>query len=167
MAQNQDDIRIIKKYPNRRLYDTKISSYIKLDDVHDLVSAHKQFQVIDSKTQKDITRSVLMQIINEREDNNDRPVFTTTFLRNVISSYGNNMEDMLADFFDRNLTDFVEKQHQIQEKVTHLIDDSTSHPIPIDDDHDPIEFMNDMVTQHTERFNQSWNTLKISKSEKR
>src|SRR5690606_39913148 len=83
------DVRTIKKYPNHRLYDTAISSYITLADVKNLVLDGVDFEVIDTKTKADITRSVLLQIIAEEEQVGE-PIFSTELLAKVIRAYGGN-----------------------------------------------------------------------------
>ena len=79
------DTRVIKKYPNRRLYDTEISSYITLGDVRELILEHVLFQVIDAKSKKDITRSILLQIILEQEEDGE-PIFSTPVLEQICVS---------------------------------------------------------------------------------
>ena len=76
-------LRIIKKYPNRRLYDTEISSYVTLEDIRQLVQDGESFEVQDAKTQQDLTRSVLLQIITEREEQG-QPLLTTNMLSQLI-----------------------------------------------------------------------------------
>jgi polyhydroxyalkanoate synthesis repressor PhaR len=96
--------RIIKRYPNRRLYDTLTSSYITLDDVKDLVLKHIKFKIIDNKTNEDLTTYTLLQIISEYE-NQQAPIFTAQMLENIIRFYGNplqkNISHFLDDFFSR------------------------------------------------------------------
>ena len=80
--------RIIKKYPNRRLYDTKDSKYITLEDIRILVSENKEFVVIDTKTEEELTKSILLQIIINKEQNSDS-IFSTEVLIQIIQSYEN------------------------------------------------------------------------------
>ena len=80
-------LRIIKKYPNRRLYDTEISSYVTLEDIRQLVQDGESFEVQDAKTQQDLTRSVLLQIITEREEQG-QPLLTTNMLSQLNRKYG-------------------------------------------------------------------------------
>ncbi len=101
--------RVIKKYPNRRLYDTAESKYITLEDVRKLVLDEVQFCVIDKKSGEDITRNILLQIILEQEDFGD-PIFTTDVLQQIISFYGNSVQKLATDFFERSMS--VLKQQQ-------------------------------------------------------
>jgi len=110
--QNQ---RIIKKYPNRRLYDTKHSTYITLFDIKGLVMTQEPFVVLDAKTSEDITRSILMQIILE-EESGGQPLFSTQSLMQMIRFYGNSLQGMMSPFLEQNINQFVELQNQY---VTH------------------------------------------------
>ena len=91
------DIRIIKKYPNRRLYDTEISSYITLEEVRQLVIDGENFQVRDAKSGDDLTRSVLLQIISEHEERGS-PMFTTQLLSQVIRFYGDSLQGFMGSY---------------------------------------------------------------------
>ena len=91
------DIRVIKKYPNRRLYDTKISSYITLNDIKELVMSYSEFKVIDAKTKEDLTRCTLMQIIAE-EETNGQPIMTQEILKEFVRFYGDSMQAMMSRF---------------------------------------------------------------------
>ena len=92
--------RIIKKYPNRRLYDTAISSYITLEDVKRLVLEYEKFRVIDAKTKDDITRSILLQIISEEEEQGS-PIFTTEVLAHIIRFYGDTLQGMMGTYWKK------------------------------------------------------------------
>ena len=87
-AQQSAPGRVIKKYPNRRLYDTETSTYITLTDVRQLVMDSAHFLVVDAKTSDDLTRSILLQIILE-EESGGAPMFTEAVLANIIRFYGN------------------------------------------------------------------------------
>jgi len=116
-------MRLIKKYPNRRLYDTRTSSYITLADVKDLVLKHEQFQVVDAKTNEDLTRSILLQIILE-EEAGGMPMFTSHLLSQVIRFYGNAMQGMVGSYLEKNMQTFVQVQKQLQEQSRALYGDS-------------------------------------------
>jgi len=90
-----DSVRLIKKYPNRRLYDTQTSSYITLADVKDLVQKQEEFQVVDAKTSEDLTRQILLQIILD-EESAGAPMFSHDVLTQFIRFYGNAMQGMMA-----------------------------------------------------------------------
>ncbi|MGJ3492960.1 polyhydroxyalkanoate synthesis repressor PhaR [Piscirickettsia salmonis] len=122
-----ENIRIIKKYPNRRLYDTSISSYITLNDVRQLVVDCVKFQVIDARSKDDLTHTTLLQIINEQEDKG-APMFSTQILENIIRFYGNSMQDFARGYLDRSMALFVEQQNSIKDKVENLVS-STPNPM--------------------------------------
>lgn len=103
------DVRIIKKYPNRRLYDTAISSYITLNDVKELVLTYVPFKVLDAKSNDDLTRATLLQIISEQEDK-ESPIFTADILQNVIRFYGDSMQAMMSRFLEHSMKLFMEQQ---------------------------------------------------------
>ena len=113
--------RVIKKYPNRRLYDTTLSKYIKLDDIRKLVLDNVDFVVRDAKTDEDITRSILLQVILEQEEGGE-PIFTTDVLSRLIRFYGNTVQDLASDFLARSLEMFADQQErftrQLSESVT-------------------------------------------------
>ena len=114
-----DPVRLIKKYPNRRLYDTKTSTYITLADVKKLVLEGQEFQVVDDKTKEDLTRSILLQIILE-EENGGAPMFSSDILTQFIRSYGNAMQGMLGAYLERNMQLFGEIQKRMQEQSQKL-----------------------------------------------
>jgi polyhydroxyalkanoate synthesis repressor PhaR len=101
--------RVIKKYPNRRLYDTAASKYITLDDVRRLVLDGLEFVVRDAKTDEDITRPVLLQIIAEQEEAG-QPIFTTPILTQIIRFYGDAVQGLASEFLQRSLAAFGEQQ---------------------------------------------------------
>ncbi len=113
-------VRIIKKYPNRRLYDTEISSYITLEDVRQLIVDGEAFVVRDARSGNDITRSVLMQIIAEHEEHG-QPIFTTELLTQVIRFRGDSMQGHLGSFLERSLQFFLEQQQQIRGQIGNLV----------------------------------------------
>lgn len=102
------DVLIIKKYPNRRLYDTSSSRYITLDDVRTLVMKHQPFKVIDARSEEDMTNYVLLQIITE-EEAGKFPLFTTELLQNIIRYYGNPLQKNMTEFMERGFSFFNEK----------------------------------------------------------
>ena len=119
-----DTLRLIKKYPNRRLYDTRTSSYITLADVKELVLKHAQFQVVDAKTGEDLTRSILLQIILE-EEAGGMPMFTSDLLSQLIRFYGNAMQGMVGNYLEKNMQTFVQVQKQLQEQSRAMYGDNT------------------------------------------
>ena len=108
--------RLIKKYPNRRLYDTRTSSYITLADVKELVLNNELFQVVDAKTSEDLTRSILLQIILE-EEAGGAPMFTSDLLSHMIRFYGNAMQGMMGKYLESNIKAFTEMQAKLQDQA--------------------------------------------------
>lgn len=115
------DIRVIKKYPNRRLYDTAISSYITLADVKRLVLDGVDFEVIDAKTKADLTRSILLQIISEEEEGGE-PIFSSELLAQIIRAYGGNMQNMLTSYLEKSMELWGEQQRAFRERTRHFMD---------------------------------------------
>lgn len=107
--------RLIKKYPNRRLYDTKTSAYITLDDVRSFVLSGEKFQVVDAKTEENLTRSILLQIILEAEAGG-APMFTEEALANMIRFYGNAFQGAMAPFLEQNIRAFTDMQAKLQDQ---------------------------------------------------
>src|SRR6186997_1828548 len=101
--------RTIKKYPNRRLYDTETSAYITLADVKKLVLDQVAFKIEDAKTHEDLTRSILLQIILE-EETAGAPMFSSDMLSQVIRFYGNAMQGMMGSYLEKNIHTFMEIQ---------------------------------------------------------
>lgn len=113
--------RIINKYPNRRLYDTEESRYIKLSEIKALIETGTAIKVLDSKTKDDITRSILLQIIMEQESNNE-PLFSTENLEDFIRYYGENSREAFGMFMGSNLQFFQEQQDQIQRQMKEFME---------------------------------------------
>jgi polyhydroxyalkanoate synthesis repressor PhaR len=102
-----EGVRIIKKYPNRRLYDTATSSYITLEDVKKLVLDQVVFKVEDAKTHEDLTRNILLQIILEEESGNGIPMFSSGVLSQIIRSYGHTMQGMMGSYLEKNVQTLI------------------------------------------------------------
>jgi len=110
-----DAVRVLKKYPNRRLYDTRHSGYITLVDVRQMVLDNEQFVVLDAKTGEDLTRSILLQIILEAETGGV-PMFTTPMLEHMIRFYGHTMQGLMGSYLEKNLQAFTELQKRFTEQ---------------------------------------------------
>lgn len=108
-------LRVIKKYPNRRLYDTDTSTYITLADVRELVMAGAFFVVRDAKTSEDLTRSILLQIILE-EETGGVPMFTEAVLANIIRFYGNALQGFMGAYLEKNVQSFMDLQVKMSEQ---------------------------------------------------
>ena len=115
-----DNERIIKKYPNRRLYDTAISNYVTLGDIRSLVKDSVKFRVIDAKTDEDITRNILLQIVLEEEDKGS-PIFSTEVLEQVIRIYGDAMQDFMSSYLKESLDVFLQQQRLVHEQMAGLL----------------------------------------------
>lgn len=111
-----DGPRIIKKYPNRRLYDTEESRYVTLSDVQHLVRAGTDIKVVDSQTGEDITRSILIQIITDQEAGGEA-LFTTEMLTRFIRFYDEAIHDAFSGYLDHSLRYFADQQHQFAERM--------------------------------------------------
>lgn len=109
-------MRIIKKYPNRRLYDTEISSYITIEDVRQLIVDGEDFEVRDAKTGDDLTRTVLLQIITEQEQDGE-PILSTQLLSHIIRFYGDSMQGFMGNYLERSMTLFMEQQQQFRQQM--------------------------------------------------
>ena len=107
--------RVIKKYPNRRLYDTDTSTYITLTDVKQLVMDTADFVVRDAKTNEDLTRSIMLQIILE-EETGGAPMFTEAVLGNIIRFYGNSMQSFMGAYLEKNVQSFMDLQVKMSEQ---------------------------------------------------
>lgn len=110
-----DATRIIKKYPNRRLYDTETSAYITLAEVRRLVMSSTAFVVRDAKTNEDLTRSILLQIILE-EESGGAPMFTEAILANIIRFYGDAMQGFMGTYLEQNVQSFMDLQVKMTEQ---------------------------------------------------
>ncbi len=115
---------IIKKYPNRRLYDTSQSQYINLDTIRSLVMSHKEFTVIDSKTEDDLTKSILLQIISEQENNDQQSLLTQSVLKQLIRFYGSDMQVFLRQYIEQSLATFLDRQEAMQGVMKDMLDAS-------------------------------------------
>ena len=113
-AASAEAVRVLKKYPNRRLYDTRHSGYITLADVRQMVLDNEQFIVRDAKTGEDLTRSILLQIILEAEAGG-MPMFTTPMLAQMIRFYGHTMQGLMGSYLEKNLQAFSELQSRFAE----------------------------------------------------
>jgi polyhydroxyalkanoate synthesis repressor PhaR len=127
--------RIIKKYPNRRLYDTAISCYITLVDVRKLVLEDVDFKVVDAKSKEDITRQILLQIISEEEEAGS-PIFSSELLSQVIRSYGGKMQNMVSSYLEKSMDLFAEQQRAFHEQTRSLAETN------------PLAFMTQIAEQN-------------------
>ena len=120
-------VRVLKKYPNRRLYDTQSSSYITLADVKQMVLAGEAFEVRDAKTSEDLTRSILLQIILE-EESGGVPMFTAATLSQIIRFYGHAMQGVMGSMLEQNMSAFAELQKGFLSQTAGLVDPKRLNP---------------------------------------
>lgn len=116
--------RIIKKYPNRRLYDTETSNYITLAEVKTLVLGNIDFRVIDAKSNEDLTRAILLQIILDEESAQGVPMFTSEVLAQIIRFYGNAMQSVMGAYLEKSIHSFIDIQQKMQEQARSLYGDA-------------------------------------------
>jgi polyhydroxyalkanoate synthesis repressor PhaR len=138
MTNKTGQTRIIKKYPNRRLYDTQVSRYITVADVRDLVMQGVEFKVIDANSNDDITRPTLLQIIMEQESEG-QPLFTADILSKMIRFYGDSVQGVFSTYLEKSLELFVEQQKRLQRQVRDMMSGNT-----------PFELMADLTQRNLE-----------------
>ena len=114
-------MRTLKKYPNRRLYDTSQSCYVTIDNVRDLVLGHERFRVVDSKSGADLTRSILLQIIMEQENDSGEHVLTNEVLQHLSRFDGSGMQTNMAHFLEQSISFFLNQQEAMQDQVRSVI----------------------------------------------
>lgn len=107
-------MKILKKYPNRRIYDTSASKYIKLENIRQMVINFERFQVIDSKTGDDLTRSTLMQVVTELESEGQRSLLTNRILEELIRFYGDPFAAIIGPLIEQQILAFLEEQDKIR-----------------------------------------------------
>lgn len=128
--------RVIKKYPNRRLYDTATSSYITLAEIKRLVMNSEAFKVVDAKTAEDLTRSILLQIILEEEAGGS-PMFTAPVLSNIIRFYGHTMQGMMGGYLEKNMQALMDLQAPLLKGAVGA---------------NPFQLMQEQIQKQTEQF---------------
>lgn len=113
-------MRVIKKYPNRRLYDTEISSYITIEDVRQLIVDGEDFEVRDAKSGDDLTRQVLLQIISEQEQDG-QPILSTELLSQIIRFYGDSLQGFMGPYLERSMKTFLDQQQQFRQQMGSML----------------------------------------------
>ncbi len=115
---NEDnEVRILRKYTNRRLYDTSRSCYVTLEDVKELVLSGESFQVLDSKSGQDLTRNILLQIIADQEAEGHGTLLTNQVLQQLIRFYGDSMQGMMSQYLEQSIAAFLEHQDRIRDQM--------------------------------------------------
>ena len=118
-AKRAGEDRLIKKYPNRRLYDTQTSTYVTLSDIKSLVMGNEVFKVVDAKTEEDLTRNILLQIILE-EEAGGAPVFSSQMLSQLIRFYGNSMQGLMGNYLEKTMQSFVDIHNKLGDQTKGL-----------------------------------------------
>ena len=139
--------RIIKKYPNRRLYDTSTSSYITITEVKQLVMDQVSLMVIDAKTNEDLTRSIFLQIILEQESAGV-PMFTEQVLANIIRFYGHTMQPLMGSYLERSIQAITQFQTQVTENSKQLSPEVWQQLLPLQ-----APVLQGMMGQYAEQSN--------------
>ena len=119
-ATDDDGVRILKKYPNRRIYDTHESAYINLDAVKKMVLSGIDFKVVDSKSNADLTRSVLLQLITEQESESN-PLFSADNLKRFIHYYDQNQQQLFSEYLNQSLNFFQQQQEQFNQSMQDMM----------------------------------------------
>lgn len=119
-----ESLRVIKKYPNRRLYDTEISKYVTLNDVRQLIIDRKAVKVVDAKSKEDLTRSVLLQIILEQEEDGD-PIMSAEMLEQLIRFYGDPFQHNFANYLENSVKLIAEQRAKVKDKMEQAVDPFT------------------------------------------
>ena len=150
MAKTEGDT-VIKKYANRRLYNTGTSTYVTLEDLAKMVKKGEEFTVQDAKTGEDITHSVLTQIIFEQESKTGNTLLPISFLRQLISYYGDQMQMVVPTFLEHSMQAFTDQQAQMREQMTRALGES-----PLTKNlQAPMQLMEEQVRRNTEMFRQA------------
>ena len=122
-----NDVRIIKKYPNRRLYDTKVSRYITLEEVRQLVLNNIKFRVEDKRTHEDITRTILLQVIADQEEGGN-PIFSSELLTHIIRFYGDPMQPSISRYLELSIQLFMQQHQNFAEQLRDMLGQA-QHPV--------------------------------------
>lgn len=134
----------IKKYPNRRLYDTSQSKYVNLDYILELIREHKDFEVVDSKTGDDHTKNILLQIISEQETEEHRSLLTNTLLKQLIRYYNSDMQPFARNYLEQSFAAFLEQQETMQHLMKNMVDSS------------PVGMFNKMMEENMKMGMKMW-----------
>ena len=142
---------VIKKYANRRLYNTGTSTYVTLDDLAVMVKNGDDFVVVDAKSGDDITHSVLTQIIFEQESKTGNTLLPVSFLRQLISYYGDQMQMLVPSYLEHSMTAFTAQQDQMREQITKAFGETQmARNMQM-----PMQVMEEQVRRNTEMFQQA------------
>ena len=146
------ETRLIKKYPNRRLYDTAISSYVTLEDVKGLVLDGVEFEVTDAKTGDDLTRTILLQIISEEEEGGE-PIFSSELLAQIIRAYGGNMQSLLTSYLEKSMELWADQQRALRERARTFMDASN-----------PMQVLSQITEQNLSMWQQAMDSFRTDQA---
>lgn len=150
MSKDTDTI-VIKKYANRRLYNTGTSAYVTLEDLAEMVQKGEEFTVNEAKTGDDITHAVLTQIIFEQEAKTGNTLLPTSFLRQLISFYGDQMQMVVPSYLEHSMSALTEQQEKFKEQITNSME---ANPV-IANMAAPMQLIEEQVKKNTEMFQQA------------
>lgn len=134
-------MRAFKKYPNRRLYDIEQSKYVTVEDIRLIILSGESISVVDSKTEKDLTRTVLMQIISEQEGEGHEPILTNRVLEQLIRFYGSAMQSVVGKYIEQSMMNFLDQQERYRRNLRGL------------SNVDPVNLMRRAMEQNMEFWN--------------
>lgn len=139
-------MRVIRKYANRRLYDTSESRYVTLEDIRQLIVDREEFRVEDSRSGEDLTRNILLQIITEQENRGDNkegsPMFSNKVLQQLIRFYGDSMQTSMSSYLEQSISTFMEQQKLLRQQMQQVIKGT-----PMQGSH-PMEMMRKIAEQN-------------------
>lgn len=135
--------RIIKKYANRRLYDTEASKHVTLSNIREMIINGDDIQIIEDTSGDDITRPLLLQIIVEQEQNGGQPILTEMLLAQLIRFYGNPMQGMMAEYLQKSVSTFVSQQRSVQSQMQDMLSNT------------PLDTMKELVSNNMK----TWETM--------
>ena len=148
--------RTVKKYANRRLYDTEASRHVTLDGIRQLVAGGEDVVVIDDTTGEDITRSILLQVISEQEQGG-RPILSAEMLRHIIRFYGNPLQELMGGYLERSLDVFMKQQKSLQDQIQKSMG---ALPLGMTPPHlSPLGSMQDMAAKNIEAWTRMQKTF--------
>ncbi|MCL4790731.1 MAG: polyhydroxyalkanoate synthesis repressor PhaR [Gammaproteobacteria bacterium] len=148
--------RTVKKYANRRLYDTEASRHVTLDGIRQLVAGGEDVVVIDDTTGEDITRSILLQVISEQEQGG-RPILSAEMLRHIIRFYGNPLQELMGGYLERSLDVFMKQQKSLQDQIQKSMGALPLGMVP--PTISPLGSMQDMAAKNIEAWTQMQKTF--------
>jgi len=136
-------LKLLKKYPNRRIYDTSSSRFITIEDVRKMVLDYEAFKIVDSRTEEDLTRATLLQVITEMESNGRESPLTNKVLEELIRFYGDSTTNVVSGYLEQVICTLLEQRNSITGKVKQAINVT---PLP-------------MVSELTKQYSKFWKSV--------